>query len=363
MGMRTAGAGAAALAALAALGAVAALAAGIITAAPGGPAASAQVPALRGPALRGWTTRGTEVTGAALAASPVSRVSAGICTAPLAYRALAARLSAGIELALHGREGHHAVVVYDTATGVSCQADGRRHFDAASIVKVITLAALLRWHRETGRPLSGWERDEAALMITRSDDDAATDLWAEVGLGRLRHFLRLAKMGETELGRDGLWGLTQVTAHDEMLLLELLTRPNPVLSDAARSYELGLMARVIPGQRWGTPAGAPGRVTVHVKNGWLPDDTGWHVNSIGAFTGKGVNYLIAVLTDDSPSEQYGIGTIEGVARLVQRDLRAARSAARVRLAANVAATSTATPAPAARAVAPAPAARAVAPGP
>jgi len=27
-------------------------------------------------------------------------------------------------------------------------------------------------------------------------------------------------------------------------------------------------------------------VTVHVKNGWLPDDTGWHVNSIGAFTGR-----------------------------------------------------------------------------
>ena len=30
-------------------------------------------------------------------------------------------------------------------------------------------------------------------------------------------------MGETELGQDGLWGLTQVTAHDEILLLKLLT--------------------------------------------------------------------------------------------------------------------------------------------
>ena len=74
------------------------------------------------------------------------------------------------------------------------------------------------------------------------------------------------------------------------------------------------MARVICRQRWGTPAGAPGDVTVHVKNGWLPDDTGWHVNSIGAFTGKGKNYLIAVLTDDNPSEQYGINTIQDVAR-------------------------------------------------
>ena len=73
--------------------------------------------------------------------------------------------------------------------------------------------------------------------------------------------------------QDGYWGLTQVTAHDEMLLLELLTRPNSVLTAASRAYQLGLMARVISSQRWGTPAGAPGGVTVHVKNGWLPDGT------------------------------------------------------------------------------------------
>ena len=35
------------------------------------------------------------------------------------------------------------------------------------------------------------------------------------------------------------------------------------------------------GQRWGVPAGAPGKVTVHVKNGWLPYPVHWHINSIG----------------------------------------------------------------------------------
>ena len=134
------------------------------------------------------------------------------------------------------------------------------------------------------------------------------------------------------MGQDGYWGLTQVTTHDEMLLLELIAKPNSVLTTASRSYELGLMAKVIPGQRWGTPAGAPADVTVHVKNGWLPDDTGWHVNSTGAFIGKGKNYLIAVLTDDNPSEQYGIDTIERVARLVHRDLNTV-AAATARLAA------------------------------
>jgi len=127
-------------------------------------------------------------------------------------------------------------------------------------------------------------------------------------------------MSQTQLGQDGYWGLTQVTAHDEMLLLELLALPNSVLTESSRAYELGLMSQVISGQRWGTPAGAPGTVTVHVKNGWLPDDSGWHINSIGAFTGKGKNYLMAVLTDDSPSEDYGIDTVEGVAKAVHRDL-------------------------------------------
>jgi Beta-lactamase enzyme family len=281
-------------------------------------------------------TSGVTAAAATRPATRAGRPTEGICSAPHAYRALAATLSAGIQDALHGRAGHHAVTVYDTAAGVSCYTDSERHFDSASIVKAIILAALLRWHQETGRPLSSWEQDEATLMITQSDNDAATDLWNEVGMSRLRHFLTLAKMDETQLGGGGYWGLTQVTAHDELLLLELLTRPNSVLSASSRAYQLGLMARVISSQRWGTPAGAPSGVTVDVKNGWLPDGTGWHVNSIGAFTGKNKNYLIAVLTDDEASEQYGIDTIEAVARVVQRDVNEARPAAKAQLAANVA---------------------------
>jgi beta-lactamase class A len=324
---------------MASLATLAALAAGIAVAGTGPAGAVAKIPA-----VRGGIARRTEPAGAVLA-SPGAGVARVACTAPAAYRPFAARLSAGIEGALRGRAGHQAVTVRDTVTGISCQADAGRQFDSASIVKVIILAALLRWHQETRIPLSPWENGEAALMITRSDNDAASDLWQWVGMSRLQRFLNLAAMGETVLGPGEYWGLTQVTANDEMLLLDLLTQPNLVLSDGSRSYELALMARVIPGQRWGTPAGAPAGVTVHVKNGWLPDATGWHINSIGAFTGKGVNYAIAVLTDDNPSEQYGIDTIQDVARLAHRELSAARAAAGVRLAANVAPSPAAAPSP------------------
>jgi beta-lactamase class A len=276
-------------------------------------------------------------------ATAATRVDEGICSAPAAHKVLAAQLSAGIQRALRSRAGNHAVAVYDTVTGVSCQANDDRHFSSASVVKALILAALLRWHQEAGSPLSSWERSEATLMITQSDNDAATDLWNEVGPSRLQHFLDLAGMHETGLGTGGYWGLTQVTAHDEMLLLKLLTVPNPVLSPASRAYQLGLMARVIPGERWGTPAGAPRGVTVHVKNGWLPEIAGWHINSLGAFTGKGKNYLIVVLTDDNPSEEYGIDTVEDVARVIHQDLAAASAAPGARLAANVAPTPSVSP--------------------
>ena len=295
----------------------------------------------------GGTTAGP-VKEATLLSSTSPQVTAGICSAPAGHEALAAQLSAGLEAALRGRSGNHAVSVYDAVTGVSCQANDSRHFSSASIVKALILAALLRWHQEDGTPLSSWEQGQATLMITQSDNDAATDLWNEVGMSRLRHFLNLAGMSQTQLGTDGYWGLTQVTAHDEMLLLKLLALPNSVLSAASRAYQLGLMAKVIPGQRWGTPAGAPQGVTVHVKNGWLPDSDGWHINSLGAFTGNGRNYLIVVLTDDNPSEGYGIDTVEDVARVVHRDLNAANAAASARLAANVAPTPTASSATAQR---------------
>ena len=158
-------------------------------------------------------------------------------------------------------------------------------------------------------------------MITQSDNNAASALWADVGRIWLQHFLDLAQMTHTVLGPGGYWGLTQITAHDEILLLQLLINPNTVLGSASRGYELGLMARVIPSQRWGVPAGAPASLTAHVKDGWLPRSThGWRIHSIGCFTGRNRAYSIAVLTQDNPTMNYGITTVQDIAWVINRDL-------------------------------------------
>jgi beta-lactamase class A len=272
-------------------------------------------------------TGGAAATSASAApASPAGVVSEGICTAPSGYAALAARLSRDIQAAVAGRAGSHAVTVFDLHRSIRCALNQGAHFHSASVVKAIILATLLRWHQETGKPLTANEKYLARLMITESDNDAATALWDEVGQARLQHFLNLAHMYGTVLDPYA-WGLTQITAHDELILLQTLTAANSVLTTNSRAYELDLMAEVISSQRWGTPYGAPSELTVHVKNGWLPDPSLWVINSIGVFNGHGRDYMMAVLTNGNPSMGYGVDTIQNVARLVHRDLNAGLPAA------------------------------------
>jgi beta-lactamase class A len=238
-----------------------------------------------------------------------------------AHPALAAKLAHGIEAARRGRVSTVAVRVDAPGRRLGCWIHSAWHFDSASAVKVTILGALLRKALDQHRYLTNTEAGWAGAMITSSDNGAASALWDELGRRYLQHFLNLSGMKETVLGPGGYWGLTRITAHDEVLLLRLLMKKNRVLDPASRRYALGLMAQVIPSQRWGVPAGAPANLTVHVKNGWLPlEPNGWRINSIGCFTSRRRGYSIVVLTQDNPTMAYGIRTVEGIARAVNRDL-------------------------------------------
>lgn len=235
--------------------------------------------------------------------------------------ALAAKLTADINAARRGRVSIVAVRVDDPAHRLGCWLNDRQRFDSASVVKVTILGALLRKALDQHRYLTSTEAAQARAMITQSDNNAASALWAELGRSYLQHFLNLAAMTQTVLGPGGYWGLTQITAFDQIKLLRLLLNSNSVLGTASRNYALGLMAQVIPSQRWGVPAGAPTSLTVHVKNGWLPRAThGWRIHSIGCFTGRRGAYSIVVLTQDNATMTYGISTIEAIARVVNRDV-------------------------------------------
>jgi beta-lactamase class A len=244
-----------------------------------------------------------------------------ICTSTK-HPKLAAHISAKVTAALNGRQGSVGFAVdAEAGVGLTCKLNQNAHFISASAIKATIISALLL---QVGGPsnLTAKQQHLAWLMITESDNDAASELYNEVGIAGIQAFLNKAGMKHTV--PNVAWGLSLLTANDELTLLKTLTSKNNVLTAASRKYVLYLMANVVAAQRWGVPAGAPSNVTVHVKNGWLgyPTDTDWHVNSIGAFTGKHILYLIVVLTSGDPNESYGIDTIQAAARVVNFSLAA-----------------------------------------
>ncbi|WP_434588117.1 serine hydrolase [Streptomyces sp. A5-4] len=198
---------------------------------------------------------------------------------------------------------------------VTMGGDGR--FASASIVKVGILAALLLQAQDTGRRLGAREEAYADAMIRRSDNDAATALWASVG-GAAGLDTALGRLGLTETRADRAWGRTQTTARDQLALLRAVFGPvdtpaGSVLSEDARTRIGRLMERVVPAQAWGVSAAGSGAA---VKNGWMPRDPEglWAVNSIGRVSVDGRTLLVAVLSDGHATREAGVALVERVAR-------------------------------------------------
>lgn len=277
-----------------------------------------------------WTSRRARVVavgvGAGLlipvlaAATPAAAATPTVsCTS--AKAGLAAKLKKDITAALATRKGTVAVGLYDRTTKTTCTLRATSAYDSASTVKVTVLATLLWDAKKHNRLLTSRETTLTKAMITKSDNDATSTLWKQLGLTKIKGFLAAAGMTQTKPGANNYWGLTQETVTDEQKLLKLVTAKNTVLSDNSRAYILKLMNQVISSQRWGTPSGAPSGVTVHVKNGWLQRSThGWRVHSLGTFNGGGHDYMMSVLTQDNSTMSYGITTIQGVAKAIHKDL-------------------------------------------
>ena len=162
--------------------------------------------------------------------------------------------------------------VYNAATGHTSIYRAGVTEQCASIMKVDILATLLSQAQAQG--VAGLPSDQQALaqqMIEESNDDDAQDLWnLEGGATAVSQFDAEAGLTQTDPNTAGYWGESTTTAADQVQLLKTVAYPNSVLTDASRSYELGLMTNVDPTQAWGVSAGVPSGVTVALKNGWLP---------------------------------------------------------------------------------------------
>ncbi|MGW1914369.1 serine hydrolase [Streptomyces sp. NPDC002076] len=212
-----------------------------------------------------------------------------------------------------GAQVSAAVLAVDSGESA---AYGDAAFDTASIVKVDILAALLLQAQDAGRRLTAAEQAYATKMIENSDNASATVLWHTIGRAdgldaANKRFGLTATFG----GEGELWGLTQTTAADQLVLLQQVFGEDSRLSAASRTYVQELMKSVEADQRWGVSAAAEGNSSA-LKNGWLARSTTglWDVNSIGRITVDGTDYLVAVLSKGTRTQAKGITLVEAAAK-------------------------------------------------
>jgi len=204
-------------------------------------------------------------------------------------------------------------------------------YDTASIIKVDILAALLLQAQDAGRGLTQQERTRAEAMIEHSDNDAATELWRQIGLAPgLEAVNKRLGLSSTVGGAGGTWGLTRTTVSDQIRLLRAVfadggtsSASEPALTTTSRTYIRTLMTRIAAGQSWGVSAASDSGWAL--KNGWLQRSTTglWDINSVGQVTSGTHHYLVAVLSDGNASMTGGIAAVERAARTAVSSARAA----------------------------------------
>jgi hypothetical protein len=135
-------------------------------------------------------------------------------------------------------------------------------FRSASVTKAMLLVAVLR--RAAERPLSTHERELLQPMITKSDNDAADEVYETVGDLGLQAVAEAAQM--RSLQPVGALYETRITAADQARLFFRIDRLVP---KRHRAYARRLLHGIAAPQWWGIATVARARhFTVFFKSGW-----------------------------------------------------------------------------------------------
>ncbi|HEY2793557.1 MAG TPA: hypothetical protein VGJ28_14430 [Micromonosporaceae bacterium] len=285
--------------------------------------AIALVAALAAPlGLTACTAAAAPTTTAFTATQSGTPVSLGLDTPAMLKTALPAALQAYIA----AKGGHSAVDVVDRTTGATIAVNENRTFQTASIMKFDILATRLLQTQKAGGSLSSSQRGQAFLMITQSNNQAASSLYAEdhtaSGVAAANATFGLKN---THPGANGVWGKTHTTAADQIRLLSAVFNPKGPLSSANQQYMMSLMSKVEPDQAWGiTAAKTPAATGVYVKNGWDEMDAFGHMegdNSIGRIVEPGHDWMIATMSNYNRTDAAGEKILGNLAKIAVSGLR------------------------------------------
>jgi hypothetical protein len=210
---------------------------------------------------------------------------------------------------LGARDGYKAFAVIDS--------EGRLHgrhlhrtFVSASVVKAMLLVAYLRELSAAHRRLDDSDRSLLQPMIHVSDNEAATAVWERVGNPRLRRLARRA--GMTDFSIEGDWAGAQISAADQARYFFEMDR---LIPSRFRHFANHLLAHIAGYESWGIPAVArPHGWQAFFKGGWRGTWRGQLVHQVARLQKRHRRIAIAVMTDGDPSMDYGVETIQGIAR-------------------------------------------------
>ena len=213
-----------------------------------------------------------------------------------------------------GRSGSVSFAVVDTAGHISGHRM-RTSVPAASVMKVMFLAAYLRSASVRDRPLRQADRDLLRPMIRRSDNTTASRIADIVGPRRIYRLARHAGMRGFSYTRP--WGLSRTSARDQARFLFTLRRHIPERHEA---YAVTLLTRVVDSQRWGI-----GRVDTpgwkkHFKGGWGSGSGAVDHQVVRLVDRPGRRVGLAVMTTSSPDHEYGKRSLRGVFERLLADL-------------------------------------------
>jgi hypothetical protein len=213
----------------------------------------------------------------------------------------------GVEAArdyARGREGRVGFAVVEPG-GRLRGLQVNRWFHSASVVKAMLALAVVREARH--RRLTATERALLRPMITVSDNGAASTVYRRVGGAGLYRVARAAHM--TRFTDVGNWADAHITSADQA---RLFLRIDKLAPKRHRSYLRGLLAAIVPSQRWGiAPVAAARDFRIMFKGGWR---TGLS-HQVALLERDGQRMALAVLTSGA-GDGYGRRTETGVAERV-----------------------------------------------
>lgn len=221
---------------------------------------------------RSWPIAAVSVIGTLALAAVATAATAGDARTPPAAEDVAPR----VEIPPGVTAG---IAVYDRQTGEFTELLNQdMQFRSASVVKLLITLDLL-WDRGPEYAIPDADRERLDVMLQRSDDDAASYYWTELGgaavIDRMVDRLGLTNTAGPPAGYPGYWGYAAFTAADTVRIYQYILddAPAPVRDFIMNNLHSSKRCASDSYDQWFGIAGSFERPWA-IKQGWSGFDSG-----------------------------------------------------------------------------------------